>query len=61
MINNGGAPAFTPAVNFTANTGSYEIDTGTDFNPEMNYLIGLGGVDGDGRMKALATVSHILP
>lgn len=56
MYNNGGNPAFTADTIYTADPGCYEIDTGTDFTPNLNFLIGLGGTDNFGRMKPLATV-----
>ena len=57
MYNNGGSPAFKDTPDYTAQPGAYQIDTGTDFAPgQQNFVIGLGGVDGNGRMKPLATV-----
>jgi hypothetical protein len=56
MYENSGSPAFRANTTYTANPSAYEIDTGTDFTSNMNFLIGLGGTDDAGRMKSLATV-----
>ncbi len=60
MYNNGGYPAFNSTPSYTANQSSFEIDTGTDFTPNLNFLIGLGAVDGNGRMKPAATVGILI-
>ncbi|KAJ6119137.1 hypothetical protein N7523_003417 [Penicillium sp. IBT 18751x] len=56
MYNNSGSPAFRPEVDLTAPAGAYTIETGTDFTPNLNFLLGMGGSDDAGRMKALASI-----
>lgn len=57
MYNNAGNPAFYDEAEMTAKAGAFRIDTGSDFLPSQNFLIGLGSIDGNGRMKPVATVS----
>jgi len=57
MYNNDGSPAFKPAVTYTSNPGAYEIDTDTDFTPNLNFVIGMAGTDDAGRMRPLASIA----
>ena len=57
MRNVAGNPAFDSNVAYTSAAGCFEVDTGTDFTPNMGWVVGLGGSDDAGRMKPLATVS----
>lgn len=56
MYNNSGGAAFEPQQTLTSNAGAFEIDSGTDFTPEQNFVIGLASLDDAGRMRPLAIV-----
>jgi hypothetical protein len=56
MYNNDGSPAFAKDSESTSDAGAFAIQTDTDFTLDQNFLIGLGSVDGNGRMKPVATV-----
>ena len=56
MYDNGGSPAFKPDPEFGSSPGAYAIKSGSDFTPSANFLVGLGAVDQNGRMKPAATV-----
>jgi len=57
MYNNDGSPAFKPAATYTSNPGAYEIDTDTDFTPNLNFVIGMAGPDDAGRIRPLASIA----
>ena len=59
MYNNGGSPAFDQVQTFEAPASAFQIRTGTDFLADQHFLLGLGTVDQNGRMKPAATVSTI--
>lgn len=60
MYNNNGSPAFRPKIAYTSSAGAYEIDTDTDFTSNMDFVVGMAGSDDAGRMRALASVRHLL-
>jgi hypothetical protein len=63
LINSGGNPTFDGATTFQAQDGTFQIasDPGA-FQPDQNFICGLGSVDGNGQRIPVATVRwHILP
>ncbi len=56
MYNNSGDPAFYEDEEYNAPAGKYQIVTQGDFEAKQNFIIGLGAIDNNGRMKPAATV-----
>lgn len=59
MYNVDGFPAFRDD-NYTAPIGAYEIETGSDFTPNLKWVAGYGVSDGSGQPKPAATVSLLI-
>lgn len=63
LIDNGGNPTFDPAsTTFAAPDGTFQITSDANaFQPDQNFICGLGSVDGNGQRIPVATVCPILP
>lgn len=57
VYNNQGRPAFRPGAQYTASPGTYQISTEAGFTPNLNFVAGHSGNDGDGVSRPFATVS----
>lgn len=55
MYNNKGSPAFYNKEDHSADPGCYAIESGVDFYPENNFLMGMAAPDGNGRMVPVAS------
>ncbi|MCJ1310014.1 hypothetical protein MMC25_003675 [Agyrium rufum] len=55
MYNNAGSSAFRDNTSSTAEPSCYEIDTGSDFNPDLSFLMGMAAPDDNARMVPVAS------
>lgn len=56
MYNLDSQPAFSTSETRTADAGCYEIDSQSDFTPDLNFLMGMASVDNLRRMVPIASV-----
>lgn len=56
MYNLDSQPAFRTKEDAIADPGCYEIVSGDDFSPNLNFLMGMAAPDFEGRMVAVASV-----
>ena len=57
VSNDSGVPDIGPDTPATANPSAYQINTGTDFQSDDLFLIGLGLQDDKGKLVPSAVVS----